>query len=259
MLTFKWVIGALRLPGLVLASALLGNLSGPIQARADTPSAPDPSSTIVVSAGNAGVGLTERYACVGGQTSGQMSPLTVVLIVGGDGAVSKSRAIWIPPRSSGDHDSFIILRYALLGRDVGGKPFDLQVLAGASMTPPPSADAADIVLSLNGVEKARRPWSLYAQQIADFRSSPKHQASLLGIIPFSPSPDDRGLNELLAAVGRPGTVIEVRVMGDDGSILQTGSFAVESPAVNTKARIDAALDEALTKAKAPTSCQKLSS
>lgn len=203
-------------------------------------------------------GPSDQFACVGGQTPGQLSPLTVALIVGGDGAVSMSSATWTPARSAGDHGPIVMFRYALLGHEVVGRPVAMQVLATASLTPPPSARAADIVLSLNGVEKVRRPWRMYAQSIASLKTSTNHPAAFVGIIPFSPSPGDSGLKALLAAVGAPGAVIDVRVVGDDGSILQSGSFRVDSPAVNSKERVDAALDEALAKAKTPTSCQKLS-
>jgi hypothetical protein len=136
-------------------------------------------------------------------------------------------------------------------------------MAGVSAAAAPAATTADIVLLVNGIEKVRRPWRLYTQNMAALRSAPpgKRPVGIIGVVPFSPvsSSADDGLRLLLAGVGQASAApLEVRVMGGDGAVLADATYSTTDPQVRDRALVLAALQQALALAKTPTQCQKLS-
>jgi len=62
---------------------------------------------------------------------------------------------------------------------------------------------------------------------------------------------------VLAAVGEPGGSVEVRILGNDGSLIADGSYAISVPLARQKPLVQDALQQALTLAKTPTQCRKL--
>ena len=70
----------------------------------------------------------------------------------------------------------------------------------------PTAKTAEIVLLLNGVELARRPWRGYVQNMAALANAQRRPDAFFGIVPFFPTQDatDAGLRQLYwPASGRP--------------------------------------------------------
>jgi hypothetical protein len=199
------------------------------------------------------------YSCSGGEVASQLSPLTVALTVDDAGAIHNATATWSLSAGEITKSPVLQFEYPLEGDVPVHWPNGLSILAVAGMDPPPKAMAATIVLSLNGVEKISRPWGMYAKARASIAAAPNHPVAVYGVIPFFPhaaNPADAGLSELLHAVGEPGGVVAVRIVGDDGAVLAAASYSIDQPAVRSKAAIDAALGEALAKAKTPTQCQK---
>jgi hypothetical protein len=204
----------------------------------------------------------DRFVCVGGKDKGVFSPLTVTLMVDANGAIGFQSATWTLSKPDLMHSPLIGLEYGMEGDHVVDAPAALRVTAAISLTPMPTAATADIVLLVNGVEKTRRPWRMYAQNIATLRSAPedKRPVGFVGVIPFSPVPAgaDDGLHSLLASVGdASGGTIEVRIVGDDGVVLAAATYTMADPPVRDRSLVLAALRQALALAKTPTQCQKL--
>ena len=201
----------------------------------------------------------DLYLCTGGEVAGQISPLTVALTVDAAGAIQRASATWSLADGEIAKSPVVQFEYPLQGDVPVRWPNGLSILAVAGMDPPPKAMSAKIVLSLNGAEKVSRPWGMYAKARASIDTAPNHPVAFMGMIPFFPDsakPADPGLSEVLHATGVPGSVVAVRIVGDDGRVLATTSYNIDQPAVRSKARIDAALGEALAKAKTPAQCQK---
>jgi hypothetical protein len=200
------------------------------------------------------------YACTGGDVPGQLAPVKVSVRVDARGAVKASWATW----SLGSGNTImrapvVQFDYPLTGEAPARWPDSLSVVAVAVMSPPPKAMSARIVLSLNGVEKVSRSWALYAKARAQVESLAHPPAGMLGAVPFYPdaaNPADAGVAELLHAAGDPDARLGVQVVGDDGSILASATYAIDEPAVHAKARIAAALAQAMDKARTPTQCPK---
>jgi hypothetical protein len=205
---------------------------------------------------------SDRYACVGGETPGRLSPLTISLVVDGGGDVQSEDATWLLSAGDFANKPGIFLDFGMLGREVMPTPAGLRVFAMVGLQPPPKPTTADIVVRLNGVEKARRPWQMYAKALSSPSPPPSGDTpvSFYGVIPFVPRNGvaDAGLKDLLSAVGQPKAVIEAQIVGDDGSVLADASYAVDQPPLRTQAAVDAVLDQALALAKTPAQCRKLS-
>ncbi|HXV01912.1 MAG TPA: hypothetical protein VG166_15560 [Caulobacteraceae bacterium] len=211
-------------------------------------------SLLTVSPPDAG---PERFACVGGDTPGKLAPLTVTLVVNSSGAVQRQSATWVLPSRDFAHAPGLVFDFGMMGRSVSA-PSGLSVLAVVSLRPPPKAKRANIVLLLDGTEKARRPWQMYARAMAAPVNPSKTPTAFVGIVPFYPRDDeDAGLKTILAAIGRPGATLEARIIGDDSSILSDGTFPINQPAVRDTMAVNALLDQALILAKTPTRCPKL--
>ncbi len=213
----------------------------------------------VLTVGTPGAAAGPQYACLGSPTPGQPSPLGVVVLTDSTGAANKVLASWSLSRGDGLHTVRARIDYPMLGDKIIYPPAGIQLALTLGLTPPPAAKTADIVLLLNGVEKARRPWRAYAQQMAALANAPqKKVVGMFGIIPFNRTAEDAGLTDFLTGLGAPGATMTVRVVGDDGSILQEASLPVADPPVRSQVAVDAALNDALTKAKTPTTCQTIS-
>lgn len=200
-----------------------------------------------------------HYLCTGGDVAGQLAAVKVSVKVDETGAVLGTWATW----SLGGGD---ILRapavqfdYPVTDGAPSRWPDGLNVLAVAGMDPPPKAMTARIVLNVHGVARASRPWGLYASARAGIEGAPKNAVGVFGAIPFYPgqtNPDDAGLVQVLHATGDPDAKLVVSIVGDDGAVLAAATYAIDQPAIRSKARIEAALAEALAKAKTPAQCPK---
>ena len=196
---------------------------------------------------------SELHVCSGG-----LPPVAVDLTVDAAGAISRSSARWILSRDDIMHSPALVFDYGIDGKTLLKRPKALTVVAAVGLKPPPQPTTASIVLLLNDEVQATRPWRMYAQNRTAPPNSSAPAVAFAGYIPFvlGDSVTDHGLNTLLAAVGQPGAVIGVRIVGGDGSIIEQATYPVDRPAITAPMVFEAALSDALTKSKAPAQCPK---
>lgn len=198
------------------------------------------------------------FACEGGKLLDGRSSAQVTLTADGKGAVREARATWALTPGSVATGPSLLLNYPLVGDVAAPHPSELAVFAVVPTAPPPSAKSATIHLLLNGVEKIVTPWRLYAQQRAALEAQTQKPVAFFGIVPISPqTTHDAGLAAILSAVGEPGADIEVRIVGDDGSILGDAHYPVGAPLVRSKTVINSLLAEAKSKTNDLSRCRKL--
>ena len=200
-----------------------------------------------------------QFLCTGGDVAGQLAPVKVSIRVDAFGAVKGTWATWSLGGGDVVHAPAVQFDYPVSNGAPARWPDGLSVLAVAAMNPPPKAMTARIVLSVNGVEKASRPWGLYGKARASIATAPQNTVGFFGAIPFYPdlaNPADAGLIELLHATGESDAKLAVSVVGDDGAVLATASYGIDEPAVRSQAKVNAALSQALAKAKTPAQCKK---
>ncbi len=198
-----------------------------------------------------------HYLCTGGDVAGQLAAVEVSLKVDETGAVLGTWATWSLGGDDIVHAPAVQFDYPVTNGAPSRWPDRLSVLAVAGMAPPPKAMTARIVLSVNGAEKASRPWGLYAKARAGLIAAPKDAVGFFSSIPFYPDqahPAD-GLGQVLHAAGDPDAKLAVSIVGDDGAVLGTATYGIDQPAVRSRAKIEAALAGALAKAKTPAQCQ----
>lgn len=153
------------------------------------------------------------------------------------------------------------LAFPMQGDRVAGRPTSFQVLAVVSTDPPPPANHAEIILLADGREITRRPWRLYAQQKAALatRTGKPPPIAFVGIVPFAALGDDGRLDEALAGLfARIGDSkierIEVKIAGDDGSVLGQGVYDLRPRSVDNIDVVTTALHGAEALAAAPGHC-----
>jgi hypothetical protein len=174
-----------------------------------------------------------------------------------------ARAVWNPrAQSSAQFAPRLGLDYPMQNGVVGGLPTAAVALAIVDLRGPrPTAKTATIVLAADGVEADRRPWQLYAKQLASLDQAPpgRKPVAFAGAIPFPLRGPDGGadpkLQQLFSTIGA-GKVrrLEMRAEGDDGSLLSRGEFDLTSNDIRDTGKVAAALQDALAKAKAPDHC-----
>ena len=199
-----------------------------------------------------------RNVCVG-EVPG--SALSVRLFVDpATGAEQSAEAVWTLRGASPFEGPWLMLDYPMQKGVVGARPFGMQVVAGASLSPPPKAKSASIVVLADGVEAARLPWRLFSDRRAASGSIPAgaQAVGFYGVIPFSRTDlteAPTSLVELYARIGDGSARrVEVRVVGDDGSVLSKASYALQPAAVNDTRAIAAALAAARARAAGPSHC-----
>jgi hypothetical protein len=235
--------GIIWMKALVLTLAALAGLglAGPTRAQTAAPAAPG------------------HYLCTGGTTPGQLTAVKATVQVDETGAVGGTWATWSLGGDDIMHAPAVQFDYPVTNGEPSRWPDGLNVLAVANLNPPPAAKTARIVLSVNGVEKASRPWGLYAQARAKMGTAPTNTVAFFGAIPFYPNKDnpaDAGLAQVLQMAGEPDAKLSVSVIGDDGTVMSKAAYRIDQPAVRSKAKLQAVLNEALAAAKTPSQCRK---
>src|SRR5262249_12446614 len=162
-----------------------------------------------------------RYVCVGGdQGAGPLPPFQVSLVVAADGSITRQSATWGLSRADPQHSPAIGIDFAMEGGKVTRGARDARVLALVGLQPPPAAKTADVMLLLDGVEVARRPWRMFAERMAAPAKPPGGAAPafFVGVVPFVATDEaaDAGLRRLLAQIGQHPASLEVRIVGDTG-------------------------------------------
>jgi hypothetical protein len=129
-----------------------------------------------------------------------------------------------------------------------------------SLNPRPKSKTADVVLLYNGAEVVRRPWRMFATNMAaPPPTSGPAPTGFFGLIPFAPASDpaaDQSLRRFLATVGREPGTLEVRVVGDAGEVFGDANYPVgASTPITDQSQVDAALAKVRAAAKTHTQCQ----
>jgi hypothetical protein len=206
----------------------------------------------------------ERYACSSADpAAGALPPFAVTLIVDAAGAATFQGARWTLSRPDISHSPAIAFDYAMEGSGVTPGARGATVFAMIAFAPaPPKAKTADIVLLVGGAEVARRPWRMYAQNMAALSQNTdpaRRPAGFFGVIPFQATndPSDAGLRRLLGTVGNQPATVDVRIVGDDGSVLADGSYDVANAPIHDQALVSAAVQRAQALARTPTQCRKV--
>ena len=200
--------------------------------------------------------------CIGGDRD---APLQVRLYVDpATGERLNAEAAWtLRDPAGGEFAPSLLLVFPMQKALVADRPTLSVVLALVSETTPPAAKTVSIVLVADGREAARRPWQLYAQERAKPSSPPAgaKPTAFFGSVPFplraqDGSPDPQ-LASLYAAIG-DGRVkqLEVRIEGDDGTLIAHATFSLSSPAVRNGDMLAAALHDAEARSVAPGHCSK---
>lgn len=194
------------------------------------------------------------------------SPFTVRLYV--DPATGErlgaSAAMQLRDGTSGVMSPTLMLEFPMQKERVAGRPDGAAVIAVASLDPRPKSKTASIVILADGVEAVRRHWRMYAQTMAAPEPPPPsggRAVAFTGSIPFplrseNAVPDPK-LVALFAAIG-DGRVkqLEVRVEGDDGSVMSRAAYPITPADLPTTETIGMALQDADAKRVAPGHCAK---
>jgi hypothetical protein len=103
---------------------------------------------------------------------------------------------------------------------------------------------------------------MYAQNMAALSQNTdpaRRPAGFFGVIPFQATndPSDAGLRRLLGTVGNQPATVDVRIVGDDGSVLADGSYDVANAPIHDQALVSAAVQRAQALARTPTQCRKV--
>jgi hypothetical protein len=208
---------------------------------------------------------TNPNVCQGGDRD---SVVQVMLRV--DPATGASRdadAVWSPRSVEKAQLPLVRIYFPLTRGVVGGQPSQMVVAAMVSTERGlPKAKTAAIVLIADGVEAARRPWRMYASQLASLEravaAAPpgSRPVGFFGLIPAPLRADDGTpdpqLERLFTAIGE-GKVhrLEVRVDGDDGGVIEQATFDLSSAEIRDAAKVGAALSQAQALAQAPEHCR----
>lgn len=206
---------------------------------------------------------SQHYACSGQQPGDGPLPLfEVTLVVDANGAVSQQMAAWTLSRADIFHAPAVAFDYAMEGDHIVSGARSARVMAAIDLHSTSDAKTADIVLHLDGVEVARRPWRMFAQRMATRPTVPGSEAmGFVGVVPFIPADDsaaEPALRRMLATIGSHRATLDVQVVGDTGAVLVEGTYDIDpSTPVNDPPRVSAALQQAQAAARTPTQCRAI--
>ena len=211
----------------------------------------------------------QRYACSGQQPGdGPLPPFEVTLIVDESGAVSSEMATWTLSRADIFHAPAVRFNYAMEGDHLLPGARSLRVMAAVDLSAKPDARTADIVLRLDGVEVARRPWRMFADRmkaappaVPGSAGQGAEPVGLVGAIPFIPAEDpaaEPALQRMLATIGSRRAALDVQVVGDTGAVLADATYDIGPPTPpNDPAAVSAVLQQAQTAARTPAQCRAI--
>ena len=199
---------------------------------------------------------------------GDGGPIEVDLSVDpASGEPVRADAVWTPHPSDKTPMPQIRLYFPLINGVVAGNPVNAAVGAMvATDKRRPKASSAAIALIADGVEAARRPWRMYASQMASLEQAlatappGRRPVGFFGVVPFSmrgvDGAPDPNLERLFTAIGA-GKVrqLTVRVEGDDGSVIEQAVFDLSPAEIRDNGKVLAALHQAETLSRAPDHCR----
>jgi hypothetical protein len=201
-------------------------------------------------------------ACNAGSPVAGPPPIGVRFEVSSDtGQVRSRSASWGVSSLAGGPMPTLILDYPVQGDTAAADPDHLSVFEAMAMKPRPPSPTAEIVIIANGVERARRPWGLYAQEMTKLDQGAQVPELFVGLIPISPTgaegQPDPAIPRLLAEIGSGEVkMLEVDVVGAKGGIMDRHRFALGASPVHDAALLTPLLRQAELKAAAPGHCAR---
>jgi hypothetical protein len=158
--------------------------------------------------------------------------ITVSIHVTDEGMVEGGEVHWAVPNVRPDLPSMVHIVYPLTGDRAGSRPqsiITLNTVTGADIARSPTAS---IEIVVDGMEEAVRAWDLYAQTVQQLndRLPPQgvSKSSFLGAVPFTSRYQD-GKRDIdssaaLTRIGDGAHTLEVRLLGQDGAVLQDHTY-----------------------------------
>ena len=182
----------------------------------------------VVSLALAGAAHAERV-CTG---SAADPAISVALHVTDDGMVEGGEVHWAVPNVRPDLPSMVHIVYPLAGDRAGSRPQSIITLNTVTGDDIVRSSTASIEIVVDGMDQAVRAWDLYGQTVRQLndRLPPQgiSKASFLGAVPFTPNYED-GKRDIdsstaLMRIGDGARTLEVRLLGQDGAVLQDHTY-----------------------------------
>lgn len=160
--------------------------------------------------------------------------ITVSLHVTDEGMVEGGEVHWAVPNVRPDLPSMVHIVYPLAGDRAGSRPLSIITLNTVTGDDIARSSTASIQIVVDGMEEAVRAWDLYAQTVQQLndRLPPQgvSKASFLGAVPFTRNYQD-GKRDIdssaaLTRIGDGAHTLEVRLLGQDGAVLQDHTYVL---------------------------------
>ncbi|HEY4030935.1 MAG TPA: hypothetical protein VGM25_11370 [Caulobacteraceae bacterium] len=189
--------------------------------------------------------------------------VSVALTFGDDGKVRGGEVHWAVPGDAPGQPSMVHIVYPLDGDHAGARPasvITLNAVTGKEITHSPTAS---VQIVIDGMDMAVRPWDEYGQAVEQLsaRQPPEGlaKATLVGPVTFTPSFDDGRRDtdsvQALSRIGKGANVLQVRLLGQDGSAMQEHSYQLAAMTAPAAQDVQAAVAADMKKASDPASCQ----
>jgi hypothetical protein len=190
--------------------------------------------------------------------------VSVSLHVTDEGMVEGGEVHWAVPNVRADQPSMVHIVYPLAGDRAGSRPLSIITLNAVTGDDIVRSSTASIEIVVDGMEQAVRAWDLYAQAVMQLNERPPAEgiskASFLGAVPFSPTYQDgkrdTDSSAALMHIGNGAHTLEVRLLGQDGLVLQDHTYRLFDMPAPPPGEVRMALAASLKMSQqAPASCQ----
>jgi hypothetical protein len=218
------------------------------------------SSLVVAGVAFAGAAHAERVC-----TASAADPaISVALHLTDEGMVEGGEVHWAVPNVRPDLPSMVHIVYPLSGDRAGSRPQSIITLNTVTGVDIARSSTASIEIVVDGQDEAVRAWDLYGQTVQQLndRLEPGgiSKASFLGAVPFTPNYDD-GKRDVdssaaLTRIGAGAHTLEVRLLGQDGAVLQDHTYRLFDMATPPPGDVQTALAASLKMSQQdPNRCQ----
>ena len=190
--------------------------------------------------------------------------VSVSLHVTDEGMVEGGEVHWAVPNVRADQPSMVHIVYPLAGDRAGSRPLSIITLNAVTGDDIVRSSTASIEIVVDGMEEAVRAWDLYAQAVMQLNERPPaegiRKASFLGAVPFTPTYQDgkrdTDSSAALMHIGNGAHTLEVRLLGQDGLVLQDHTYQLFDMPTPPPSDVRTALAASLKMSQqAPASCQ----
>ncbi len=189
--------------------------------------------------------------------------VSVSLYFGDDGKAKGGEVHWAVPNVRPDLPPMVHIVYPLDGDHAASKPDSVITLNAVTGQEIERSHSASVQIVIDDMEMAVRPWDLYGQAVEQLMANPPQggigKASFVGAVPFTPSFEDgqRDIDSAAALnrIGKGASVLQVRLLGQDGLPLQEHTYNLNEMTAPSVQDVRTALDADLKQARDLSSCQ----